>query len=160
MNACYSKWRTNFPFRGGQDGLGGSAYQLAGTNIEVFQSITFYKQKDINLAPQINYFNPNTIKYILGDINYSNQTQANAEALNSTNLEEVSLRSLNISPNFSKSSKLSRYSILKMISYETATSAITITLHPTAYAMAMADAEIQTALTNHPLVSLVEATNE
>ena len=47
--------------------------------------------------------------------------------------------------------------ILYMIENEAATSAITITLHPDAYARAMANADIVAALEAHPNVSLASA---
>ena len=52
---------------------------------------------------------------------------------------------------------LTNESILYMIQNESATSAITITLHADAYDRAMADTEIQTALEAHPNVSLASA---
>ena len=47
--------------------------------------------------------------------------------------------------------------ILYMIQKEEATSPITITLHPDAYARAMANADIVAALEAHPNVSLASA---
>ena len=52
--------------------------------------------------------------------------------------------------------QLTNESILYMIQNEAATSAITITLHADAYDRAMADADIQEALTAHPNVSLAK----
>ena len=54
------------------------------------------------------------------------------------------------------SALLSNESILYMIQNETATTAISITLHADAYDRAMADTEIQAALTAHPNVSLAK----
>ena len=56
-----------------------------------------------------------------------------------------------------KSSKLTSKSILYMIQNESATSPITITLHADAYARAMANADIVSALEAHPNVSLASA---
>ena len=52
--------------------------------------------------------------------------------------------------------QLTNESILYMIQNEAATSAITLTLHADAYGRAMADSEIQAALTAHPNVSLAK----
>ena len=76
---------------------------------------------------------------------------------NCPNLEYINIyrlkRSLSIqgSPNFLMTS------LLEIIQGEAATSAITITLHATAYARAIADADITAALSNHPNVSLASA---
>lgn len=72
-------------------------------------------------------------------------------------LEEVYLFGLKVSANFERNPKLKKECILYMIQNSAATSAITITLHPTAYAMAIADNDIQTALQNKTFVSLAQA---
>lgn len=73
------------------------------------------------------------------------------------NLEEVKINSIRVSLSFSDSPNLSKDSILYMIQNSAATSAITITLHPTAYAMAIADSDIQAALQEKTFVSLAQA---
>lgn len=77
--------------------------------------------------------------------------------LNCTNLEDVSLNSLKVNISFAQSPRLSTDSILYMIENEAATSAITITLHATAYARAMADTRITSALETHTNITLAEA---
>ena len=72
-------------------------------------------------------------------------------------LEYVQLYKLSQSISFKDSPLLSKSSILYMIQKEAATAAITITLHADAYDRAMADADIQAALTAHPNVSLAKA---
>lgn len=72
-------------------------------------------------------------------------------------LEEVRFAKINKNVLLNESSRLSVESILYMIQNEAATSAITITLHATAYARATADADITAALQNHPNVSLTSA---
>lgn len=69
-------------------------------------------------------------------------------------LKTVYLAQLNYSIQFSDSSRLSNESILYMIQNEAAASAITFTLHPDAYARAMADADILAALEQHTKISL------
>ena len=94
------------------------------------------------------------LKKIIGSINVNNCTLYNKTFDNCLLLEEVKLKKLKANISFAQSPNLSKESILYMINNENATSAITITLHPTAYAMAQADTEIQTALSNHPFVTL------
>lgn len=69
-------------------------------------------------------------------------------------LESIQLKSINKNVWFQDSPKLTKDSILYMIQNSAATSAITITLHPTAYAMAIADTDIQAALEEKTFVSL------
>lgn len=72
-------------------------------------------------------------------------------------LEYILLYGLKDSIELKQSSKLGKESILYMIQNSAATSAITITLHPDAYAMAMADTDIQAALAEKTFVSLASA---
>ena len=57
---------------------------------------------------------------------------------------------------FQDSPNLNKDSIVFMITEATPLSPITITLHPTAYAMATADPEIQAELEKQPNISLAE----
>lgn len=72
-------------------------------------------------------------------------------------LESLKLKNLNKSIDFSNSLRLSTESIVYMIN-NTGTSTLTITLHPTAYARAIADSDVQAALQAHTNVSLASAT--
>lgn len=72
-------------------------------------------------------------------------------------LEEAYLFGLKVSANFERNPKLKKECILYMIQNSAATSAITITLHPTAYAMAIADNDIKAALQEKTFVSLAQA---
>lgn len=72
-------------------------------------------------------------------------------------LEDVRLMLLKVSVSFESSPRLSTDSILYMIENEIATSAITITLHATAYARAMADTRITSALETHTNITLASA---
>lgn len=99
------------------------------------------------------------LKYIIGEISFTGTaaTASDRAFENCTNLELVKIKGLKVPLSFAQSSKLNQESILYIINNSAATSAITITLHPTAYAMAQADTEIQTALSNHPFVTLASA---
>lgn len=93
-------------------------------------------------------------KYInVEKIEYANNTAF----YNCYKLETVRIKNLHFNIYFSDSPNLSKESILYMIQNSTATSAITITLHPTAYAMAIADNDIQAALQEKTFVSLAQA---
>lgn len=74
-----------------------------------------------------------------------------------TKLEEVKISFLKVSLSFADSPNLNKDSILFMVKYSAGTSAKTITLHPTAYAMAIADSDIQAALQEKTNVSLAQA---
>ena len=69
-------------------------------------------------------------------------------------LETIYMRNLKGNILFNDSARLSVASVLYMINHEAATSAITITLHPDAYARATADADILAALEQHTNISL------
>lgn len=73
-------------------------------------------------------------------------------------LESVYLYSLAASISFAESPNLTNASILYAIENVLSTaSGITITLHPTAYNRAIADTDVQTALSNHTNVTLASA---
>ena len=72
-------------------------------------------------------------------------------------LVEVRLYKLKASVSFSDSPLVSKDSILYLIQNASPASAITITLHPDAYARLADDAEIVAALEAQPLISLVSA---
>ena len=72
-------------------------------------------------------------------------------------LEFVNICSLNVSITLASSPLFSKKSLLYIITNAKPTSAITITLHPDAYARLAEDSEIVEALTAQPLVTLVSA---
>lgn len=71
-------------------------------------------------------------------------------------LEEVRIDTLT-SLSFADSPNLSKASILYLVQNSKPTTAITITLHPTAYAMAKADSDIQSALASNPNITIISA---
>lgn len=71
-------------------------------------------------------------------------------------LKDIDIINLAVNIDFSDSPLLSKESIVHLISNATPSSPITITLHPTAYAMATADPEIQAELEKQPNISLAE----
>lgn len=72
-----------------------------------------------------------------------------------TALEELRLLNLPLSLNLADSPLISKASILYIITNAAPTSAITITLHPDAYARLATDADVVAALEAQPLITLV-----
>ena len=102
------------------------------------------------------FYRADNLRKILGILNMSSSSAIQATALYSAKLEYVRLKGIKSASNLSGAPLLSNSSILYAIQNEAATSAITITLHADAYDRAMADADIQAALTAHPNVSLAK----
>ena len=71
-------------------------------------------------------------------------------------LKTIELFDLKVNISFNDSPLLSKESIVHLINHASPSSPITITLHPTAYAMATADPEIQAELEKQPNISLAE----
>lgn len=71
-------------------------------------------------------------------------------------LETIEIFNLVVSISFNDSPLLSKESVIHLISKAKPTSPITITLHPTTYARATADPEIQAELEKQPNISLAE----
>jgi hypothetical protein len=92
---------------------------------------------------------------VLGNITSAINVEGAFKGANA--LTYINVSGLKVSISFADSPLLSNASILYMINKELSTSAITITLHADAYARAMADTSITTALTNHPNVTLASA---
>ena len=84
-------------------------------------------------------------------------TDTEAAFYNCSKLEFVNIYSLNVSITLASSPLFSKKSLLYMITNASPTSAITITLHPDAYARLAEDSEIVQALTAQPYITLVSA---
>lgn len=76
---------------------------------------------------------------------------------NCTLLQTVKLRDLSADLSLGQSANISKESVLYIVQNALPTSAMTITLHPDAYARLADDADIVSALEAQPLVSLVSA---
>lgn len=156
------KFRTNFPIPNWYNPIINSADKLCYANplIEVLQiggthtiagsyvilrSCTDWlygaKKLRIILGPQFD----------VGIIKFSNRDFKQCQAL-----EDIRLKYLKSNIYFQDSPNLNKDSIVFMITEATPLSPITITLHPTAYAMAIADPEIQAELEKQPNISLAE----
>ena len=104
------------------------------------------------------FYGATNLKKILGDIYLNLKNTDYTDMFDRCyKLEYVRLNKVSRNLVLRNSSRLQESSILHMINNETATSAITITLHADAYARAMANADIVAALEAHPNVSLASA---
>ena len=99
----------------------------------------------------------NKIKHFIGVLFTKLITKYASPFLKCPNLKTISISSLKFNVSFVDSPLLTSKSILYMIQKEEATSPIIITLHADAYARAMANADIVSALEAHPNVSLASA---
>ena len=75
----------------------------------------------------------------------------------SQSLESVRIKSLKVDVSFSDCPKLNKESVDYLIQQAAPSAAITITLHPDAYARLADDADVVAALEAQPLISLVSA---
>ena len=150
--------RTNFFLsnRGGYQ-LVSMYATFIGANIEV--AIVCSNESPYAYIGGIAYIaaNNNKIRHFIGIFNLSNTTDIRDPFKNCTSIKTIKLCKLKQNIEFSNAPMLTSKSILYMINNETATSAITITLHADAYARAMANADIVAALEAHPNVSLASA---
>ena len=94
---------------------------------------------------------------IISGINCSGVTSFNNTFIGCSSLVEVRLYRISANVSFESSANISKNSIIYMVKNASPTSAITITLHPDAYARLADDAEVVAALEAQPLISLVSA---
>lgn len=90
----------------------------------------------------------------LGSVSKSNLSGIFASC---PSLEFVRIKATKVDISFSDSPNLNKESVVFLIQNATPTSAITITLHPDAYARLAEDADIVAALSAQPLITLVSA---
>ena len=164
MEACYcfSKCRTNIPNTPYLSSVGRlrnkwTDFFRQSDNLEVvvFKHIYdfYFKPNTLNGV----FFNCFNLRLIDGILDVSEcYKQNSSDFINCVKLESVKLYKLDYSIGLAYCKMLSSESVRYMI--ENATDAtITITLHPEAYERAIADAGVQTALTNKTNVSLAKA---
>lgn len=169
----FSKARTLFPaVLDGQTYLkdyysfGGLVWAFS-YNLEILKFGFNQDLNDVNSASRIPVFtnsNQNAlffscrnlqVVYPLNVVNVTVFLDSNFEGC--FQLKEVRLFNLKTNISFKDCSKISNQSLLYMIDNAVPTSAISITLHPDAYARLASDTEIIAALEAQPLVSLVSA---
>ena len=104
------------------------------------------------------FYNCYKLRNVVGVLNmYFVTTAPTTPFKNCYSLEEVNIKLLKVSLSLAESSNLSLASVVYMVQNAVNTSAITITLHATAYARAIADADVQAALQSKTNVSLASA---
>ena len=106
----------------------------------------------------INFFTQSAqkLKTIIGVIDTGSMNINNA-IINGSGLETLYLKNIKASVSIHNAKSLKIDSVLYLINYAKPSSAITITLHPDAYARLKDDTEIVAALEAQPLISLVSA---
>lgn len=92
---------------------------------------------------------------VKGEIDFLSVTTASFDSCSA--LERIQIKNLGIDLRLNSSPRFSKESLLYIISNEAATSAITITLHASAYSRLATDQDIVAALNNHPNISLASA---
>ena len=134
---------------------------LANSNIEVISPYEYY-YKPRMMAWNISVYELDTstnsqAKYLKKFINVNMDTQSGAKSLFAPSLEDFEVYKIKFGWNLSQSSRLKASSVAICINNAANTSAITITLHGTAYARAIADSDVQAALEAHPTITLASA---
>ena len=102
------------------------------------------------------FYNCEKIKWI-ATIDVRNVLSVTNSFFNCTSLESVYLFGIQKNFSFSDSSLIRKECLLYMLVNALTSTAITITLHPDAYARLEEDADIVAALEAQPLISLVSA---
>ena len=156
------KFRTNFPIPSWYNPVIASADRLCYANplIEVLQigGTKNIASSHVVLRSCTDWLQgAKKLRIVLGPmfdvriIKFSNTDFKQCQAL-----EDIRLKYLKSNIYFQDSPRLNKASIVSLISNASSSSPITITLHPTAYAMATADPEIQAELEKQPNISLAE----
>lgn len=150
-------------FRGGTSSLGIASNVDAlfynCSNIEVVGDRRFFFYFKESKTPVRSMFrNCVKLRVINVGIFYVNNITLDQNCFgNCQSLEYVNIERLHFSLSLADCSRISKNSIVYMIQKAIPTSAITITLHPDAYARLANDADIVAALEAQPLVTLVSA---
>lgn len=110
---------------------------------------------DLNMLAHSFSYCPKLAK-VTGIFTVSRLSAVNSSFLDATDLRDISLRGLNANIDLSGAPNLSMTSIRYAVT-NAGTATLTITLAPAVYAAAMADADVQAALTSKPNVTLADA---
>lgn len=136
----------------GVQGAGHSVSQNTAIEVVNFDTLAIFDNEVVessNIRHIISNTNRLTLEYIAKTISKGTFSTAN--------LVTCDLRRLKKSISMANSPNLSRATTIQLISKAIPTTAITITLHPDAYARLAEDADIVAALEAQPLVTLVSA---
>lgn len=130
-------------------------FKVSGNNDKNFIAIP-----EFGVATLGSTFERSQMKYLIGALNIKKQSTTDTQYIggNAPNLRVLLFKNLcgNLKT-FNTAANISKNSIIYAINNSAATTAITITLHANAYARLANDADIVSALSSKPLVSLVSA---
>ncbi len=133
-------------------------YVCSGSSLEVYKNTNNSVTTVTTMHAAFSFCNK--LKYIIPEINVVKAATSNdvkSAFANCTMLVLCKIRGLKFPLSFEDSPHISKESVLCVINYSSASSAITVTLHPDAYARLASDADIVAALEAQPLISLVSA---
>lgn len=144
---------------------------IGGEAVGVDLSGTFYGCTDLEVLSISNaekiwinnlnntFNNCRKLKFIIPeiDLQFMSSSKFTLAFYNCVLLERIKISQLKHSLSFAKSSLITKESILHIIISSLPTSAITITLHPDAYARLADDVDVVAALEAQPFISLVSA---
>lgn len=133
-------------------------YTCSGNYMEVFNNTKNTETSVVSMHATFAY--SSRLKYIIPTIVVSETKTSNDVTNTFTGCKALvlcKLKRLRYSFSFKDCPLISKESVQYIIDYSASTSAITITLHPDAYARLADDADIVAALEAQPLVSLVSA---
>ena len=131
------------------------SHMFAHSAIEVVDLTLLNNYKSKAKLTTNTFIGNNTLRVLKGLI-VSNVADLTSFIYNCPKLEYVELDYINADLPIPNSPLLKKESILYLLQHAKPNKAITITLHPTAYAMATADPEIQAELEKQPNISLAE----
>lgn len=126
------------------------------TTVDISENYKYIKASNLDYSCQ----ESNKLREIRGIIDVSQLKTSSSPILNGPALEKVRLSKLKTSINLRGTPMLSVESVLYLVQNSAATSNITVTLHPNAYARAVADPEVQAALQEKTNVSLAQEETE
>ncbi len=158
--------RTNLPYRGTYNAFSGQLqnFRLMFFNCTSIETIRLMRLSDYSESQKAQVGNADMMFYGCTKLRNVYTVLYFGQASNTSNafygcsaLEEIRIGGLKAPLSFKDSPNLSKESIMYLIQNSEATEAITVTLHATAYEMAMVDLDIQAALRQKPNMSLASA---
>lgn len=159
---AYSKLRTNIPMKSYARWILKTDLALSFEGCSLLEVLDLYT---LNLEHQLDcsacvsaFRNCAKLRVVKGlDLKHCSTPESVLNVFSKcTSLETIEIFNLVVNISFNDSPLLSKESVIHLISKAKPTSPITITLHPTTYAMATTNPEIQAELEKQPNISLAE----
>ena len=151
LHSTASGYSRNFEGRGMYLGCAMLEVAIISVNKSMYDKITAS-----SIDSQYTFFNCPKVRYI-SKLDLEGGTHTSYMFKLCSSLSHVEIKRLSTSLSFSDSPLIDKESILCLIQNATPTTAITVTLHPDAYARLVDDSDIVAALEAQPLVTLVSA---